>query len=124
MPPNMERKYNIFHVSKRKPYHRPANEVEPPSVLIDASGDTEQIVQKILDKKKENCRMFYLVQFYGDSKAEAIWMHNFELRNFMDLVKDFENKSRPGSRTTLIFKKRGECNRTTSIPGESKQTAS
>ena len=95
MPPSMKRKHNVFHVSKLKPSNRPANEVRTLSVVIDAGGNTEQIVHQILDKKREKRRVFYLVQFYGDSKEAAIWMHKSELKNCMDLVKDF--RSIPGN---------------------------
>ena len=96
MPPDMKRKHNVFHVSKLKPYNRPSNEVGgvTPSVVIDAGGNKEQIVHRILDKKRENRRVFYLVQFYGDAEEDSIWMHKSELKNCIDLVKDFEKHSR------------------------------
>ena len=94
MPPDMKRKHNVFHVSKLKPYNRPSNEVGTPSVFIDAGSNKEQIVHRIFNKKRENRRVLYLVQFYGDAEEDLIWMHKSELKICIDLVKDFEKHSR------------------------------
>jgi len=92
MPPTMKRAHNVHHVSKLKPYKRPADGIGNLPVVIDTDGNMEDAVYAILGKKRKNRRVYYLVQFVGDSEEDAIWMHKCSLKNCMDLVKDFEKK--------------------------------
>ncbi len=62
--------------------------------MIDADRTTEQEVVAILGKKRENRKLYYLVQFEGDPKSRAVWLPITELRNSMDLVRTFENSTR------------------------------
>lgn len=94
MPPQMKKAHDVFHVSKLKPYMRSLNTSGPLSVVIGADGNVEQEVVAVLDKKRENRRVFYLVQFEGDPKEEAIWTHKSELKNCMDLVRKYELSTR------------------------------
>lgn len=52
LPPTTKRLQNVFHVSKVKQYLRPENEKITLSVVIDAEGNIEHEVKKILDKRK------------------------------------------------------------------------
>lgn len=92
LPPAMKRAHNVFHVSKLKQYHRSDGETGPVSITIDTDGNEEEAVEKILDKKRENRKVYYLVQFVGDPESEAVWMHRSELQNCSELIKEFEAK--------------------------------
>lgn len=94
LPPSMKRAHDVVHVSKLKPYHRPDNDTGPLSIVVDADGTTEQEVLAILDKKREKRKLYYLVQFEGDPISDAVWLPRTELKNCMDLVKEYEALTR------------------------------
>ncbi len=94
LPPTMRKVHNVFHVSRLKPYINPLHNTGPREVVIDADGTTEREVVAILGKKRENRRVYYLVQFEGDPESEAVWLPATELRNCMDLVRTFEKSTR------------------------------
>ena len=107
MPPTMKRANNVYHVSKLKPYQKRPQDKGPVSVVIDTDGNVEQILSAILDKKRENRRVFYVVQFEGDMEADAIWMPKSELKHCNDLVRAFEQKKQGlGSTRALNLEKK------------------
>ncbi len=93
LPDSMRRSHNVFHVSKLKKYER-ADEDGSMNVVIDAKGTTEQVVTAILDKKKENRKVYYLVQFDRQAEADAIWMHKSELTNCRELIAEYNKKNK------------------------------
>ena len=90
----MRRAHNTFHVSKLKAFHLSSDETGPLSVVIDADGNVEQEVFAILAKKRERRKIHYLVQFDGGPPSEAIWLSKYELKQCMDLIKDFEARQK------------------------------
>ncbi len=92
LPPTMKRAHNVFHVSKLKTYVRPQDHTDTVSVVVDASGNTEQMVHAVLDEKRENRKVYYLVQLEGDTITEASWMQKSELNKWKDLVKELDKR--------------------------------
>ena len=93
----MKKAHDVVKVDKLKPYNRSTKQSGPLSVVVDADGNVEQEVFAILDKKRKNQRVYYLVQFESDAVSDAIWIHKSELRNCIDLVRDYENSTRTSS---------------------------
>lgn len=94
LPPSMKKAHNVFHVSKLKKFIRDENDKSSLSVVIDAEGNVEQEVIAILDKKKVKRRVYYLVQFEGDSLEEAIWMPVSEFKHCQELIQRFKDSPR------------------------------
>ncbi len=105
----MKRDHNVVHVSKIKKYIRPANESGPVSVVIDTDSNVKQEATKILDKKREGRRVYYPTLFEGDAESDAIWLPKTELKNCMDLVREYELDE------DVEVQTKGECNRVTQI---------
>lgn len=97
----MKKAHNVFHVSKLKTYKEPLGRKRTLSVVFDADGTMEEEVKAILRKKREQRKLFYLVQFMGESESKAIWLHKSRLKHCQDLVQEFEKSTR-----TSIPKKR------------------
>ncbi|CDF35428.1 unnamed protein product [Chondrus crispus] len=99
LPPSLKRAHNVFHVSKLKKYQQQEgqNNME---VIIDGDGTVQEEVQEIMDKKKEDNAIWYLVRFYGDEESEAIWMPKQDLRNYMDLVNEYERARKKLTRSS------------------------
>lgn len=95
----MKKAYNVFHVSKRRPYHPSNTSAGPVQVVIDTSGAVEDAVRAILDKKKVRRRVYYITQFEGEPTSEAIWLQKSQLSNYRELIAEFENVRR-GRRTS------------------------
>lgn len=93
LPPSMKRAHNVFHVSKFKPATKPSDS-ENVSVTIDKSGKIEEAVYAILDKKRRNRKLYFLVQFVGDNEEEAIWMQKSELGNCKELLQLYNKNNR------------------------------
>ena len=94
LPPSMKRAHNVFHVSKLRQYKQPLGRKGTLSVVIDADGTVKQEVYAILDKKREQRRIYYLVQFMDEPVSEAVWMTRAELKNCKDLVREYETSTR------------------------------
>lgn len=99
LPSSLKRAHNVFHVSKLKKYQKTKgqNKME---VVIDGDGTVEEEVQEIMDKKRENNAIWYLVRFYGDEESEAIWMPRQDLTNCMDLVGEYERTRTKSTRSS------------------------
>lgn len=76
----MKRAHNVFHVSHLERYHGPIDQDGRLCVTVDADRTEEQEVIGILDKKTDRCKVYYLVQFEGQSLKDAVWMQNSELK--------------------------------------------
>ena len=94
LQPSMKRAHNVFHVSKLRHYKQPLGRKGSLSVVIDADGTVEQEVHAILDKKRDNRRIYYLVQFIDYHVSEAVWMTKAELKNCKELVNEYETLTR------------------------------
>lgn len=93
----MKKVHNVFLVSRLKRFHRLEGEKGSFSVVIDTEGNIEQEVITILNKKKENRRVFYLVQFEGDSVEDTVWIKKTDLDNCKGCIRKFENSLRTTS---------------------------
>lgn len=93
LPPSMKRAHNVFHVSKLKPYYK-RDDSGTVDVVIDAGGTMEQDVKEILGKKREHRTVHYLAQFEGNPTSEAIWLPKSELKNGINLVREYEKSTR------------------------------
>lgn len=98
LPPSMKKAHNVFHVSKLKPYRRRSAEEGLMDIVVDADGTEEQVVAEILDKKRDKRRVKYLVRFEGEPASEASWHLKADLKNCMDLVRNFERSKDASSR--------------------------
>ena len=95
--PTMRRAHNVLHVSKLKKYHSKKASHELLPIAIDADGTEEYEVRKILDKRKHNRRVYYLVQFEGEPVQEAVWLPKSELSNCRELLQEYEHSMRTSS---------------------------
>lgn len=84
----------VFHVSLLEPYYqRPGAEPrEPPGILID--GETEYLVEAILDKRTYYGKVQYLVKWEGYADTENSWEPSEHLENAQDLIDEYERANR------------------------------
>ena len=94
LPPTMKRAHNVFHVSKLKKYNGDKDVSDLIPITVDADGTQEFEVKAIVGKKKQNRRIFFLVQFEGKPREEAIWLPKTELQNCKELVEEYERSMR------------------------------
>lgn len=90
LPQVMKKAHKVFHLSRWKLFHRRKGDEGSIPVVIDTEGNVEQEFIAILDKKKENRSVFYLVQFEGDSVEDAVWMKATHLDKCKEFIKKFK----------------------------------
>jgi deoxyuridine 5'-triphosphate nucleotidohydrolase len=106
--PESMKVHPVFHISRLKRHHeRPAEmrgeedeQTPPPPIIID--GQEEYEVERIMAKRKFQDQVQYLVKWAGYPIEEAMWLTKEEMRNASEVVKEFEERTRNASRTTLI----------------------
>jgi hypothetical protein len=72
----------------------------PPPIIID--GQEEYEVERIIAKRRFQDQVQYLVKWAGYPIEEAMWLTKEDMKNASDLIKEFEERTRNASRTTLI----------------------
>ena len=90
LPPSMKRTHDVIHVSKLKKYSKPKSRSGSLPIVVDADGTEEMEVAEILDMKRYQRKLYYLVRFQDEPSSEAVWLSKLELKNCKELLKDFE----------------------------------
>jgi transposase InsO family protein len=111
LPPSM-RIHPVFHASLLEPYHPntlPSRSVPtPPPPIVNAEGEEEYEVSRILDSRIFRRKLQYLVDWTGYGPEERSWVSAGDFEDDDPLVLEFHQKhpSRP-SRTPAEFRARG-----------------
>jgi hypothetical protein len=88
----------MFHASKLLPFHLDeiAGRNPPRPEGIDIEGQTEFVVEKILDSRVLNTgrrkKVEYLVKWLGYDDSENTWEPPSHLKNSRELVREFHNE--------------------------------
>jgi hypothetical protein len=106
--PESMKVHPVFHISRLKRFHERAAEMRgeedqqlpPPPIIID--GQEEYEVERIIAKRRFQDQVQYLVKWAGYPIEEAMWLTKEDMKNASDLIKEFEERTRNASRTTLI----------------------
>lgn len=95
LPDSMKRLHNVFHISllsKFKEDHLwKRNQEQPPPIIIDDSGEYYE-VEDILDAKRINGKMKYLVSWKGYGCEENSWEPKENLLNCDEVLNDFKHR--------------------------------
>ncbi|XP_073309948.1 uncharacterized protein [Primulina huaijiensis] len=86
-----------FHVSFLKKFQEDKTRVQtsraPPVVRYVFDRKVERILDdRVLGQSKKNRRVDYLVQWVGDSEADATWIRNVNLWQFEDEIAEYEKR--------------------------------
>lgn len=86
-----------FHVSFLKKFQEDQTRVQtsraPPVVRYEFDRKVARILDdRVLGQSKKNRRVDYLVQWVGDSEADATWIRNVNLWQFEDEIADYEKR--------------------------------
>lgn len=90
----MARALDLFHTSKLEKYEGCEEDVEALHIVINANGDEEHEVHRILYKANENRLIYYLVQFVREQKPDAKWIPKAELTHCKELIAGYERTTR------------------------------
>jgi hypothetical protein len=95
LPESMKRIHNVFHISllsKSKMSDLPGRNIEPPPpIIMDDSGDYYE-VEDILDAKRINGKLKYLISWKGYGPSENSWEPKENLLNCEEALSDFKNR--------------------------------
>jgi len=96
LPPRLSRIHPVFHISKLLPYFssdqypsRPKQQDRPPPVM-QIDGEDAYEVEYIVDKRKKNGKVQYLVKWVGYPDHENSWEPVSNLKEAKEAIQEYE----------------------------------